>query len=231
MKKLTSRMVSNNAMDTEQSSHFHLEKQKLEGVIFDLDGTLIDSATLHFRVYQKVLAKFGKYFTREQYQQAYSPNWFVTYSRLGLSDDLHDSANQLWLEFASQETPRLFPGAYDLLERLFERFPLGLVTSGGRDRVLHDMEAVDIAQFFSAIITAEDVTQPKPDPEGLTMALALLKTAPERTVFVGDTFSDFLTAAAGRLQFIGIQNDMLPLPDNLPAPLVHAIAEIEALLD
>lgn len=218
--------------DTAEQAPLPFLSQQLQigALLFDLDGTLIDTATAHFRVYQKVLARYGYYFTREQYQQAYSPNWYITYNRLGLPEDLHDSANQLWLELASQETVRLFPGVFDMLTRLFDRFPLGVVTSGGRDRVLHDMEACDIAQFFSAIITKEDVNQAKPAPEGLHMALALLKVPPERAVYVGDTISDFLTAEAGKMQFIGIQNTLLPFPDNLPAPLVNNITDVEALV-
>ena len=84
-------------------------------VLFDLDGTLIDSFHSHYRVYQAVFADLRLPFDERAYVQHYSPNWYQFYERLGVAKDRWNEADRLWLHYYSRERPDERPGATDIL--------------------------------------------------------------------------------------------------------------------
>src|SRR5512133_2314499 len=148
------------------------------GLIFDLDGTLLDSFQAHFQAFMAMFARLGYPVTEETFFAHYSPNWLETYEGLGLPRELWQQADEVWMQEATSRPPQLFPGVPGLLERLAARYPLGLVTSGSKQRVLNDLERNGIRQHFAPIITGGDVQTPKPAPEGLLLALAAMRLRP-----------------------------------------------------
>ena len=71
-----------------------------------------------------------------------------------------------------------------------------LVTSKNRAEIANTLPRIGIAEFVDAIVTADDVTNPKPDPEGICLALRLLDAAPEVALFIGDTVHDMRAGRA-----------------------------------
>jgi len=61
---------------------------KPHALLFDLDGTLQDTYTIHFQAFRAVFAHFGRELNEQEYQAAYSPNWLLTYQRLELPPEL-----------------------------------------------------------------------------------------------------------------------------------------------
>jgi HAD superfamily hydrolase (TIGR01549 family) len=59
----------------------------LKAVLFDLDGTLLDSFQLHYAAYQTMFAEFGIEMRRELFLNTYSPNWYRTYEAFGLAEE------------------------------------------------------------------------------------------------------------------------------------------------
>lgn len=198
----------------------------LQAVIFDLDGTLLDSFSAHFAAYQATFAHFGIAASLENLLRVYSPNWLEVYRGVGLPEQHWSEADAIWLAEAARHTPQLFPGTLDLLEALAARFALGLVTSGSKERVQRDLERNALAGRFGVVITGGDVRQPKPDPEGLLSALGQLRVAPKQAVFVGDAAADALMAQAAGVSFIGI---LTQFSGELPGgdyPRVHSLPEL-----
>src|SRR5207248_1858684 len=66
----------------------------------------------------------------------------------------------------------------------------GLVTSKNREEIANTLPHLGIADFVDVIISADDITNPKPDPEGVLLALKSLDARPEEAVFIGDTVHD-----------------------------------------
>ena len=89
----------------------------------------------------------------------------------------------------------LFPGMKELIQEVKTRgYKVGLVTSRLLNTTMQGLEKYGIKQYFDAIITADDTTKHKPDPEPVNIVLRKLDSAPEHTIMLGDTLFDLLCA-------------------------------------
>lgn len=201
----------------------------LRAVLFDFDGTLLDSFSGHFAAYQVTFAHFGLPASLEDLLRVYSPDWLQVYRAMGLPEQCWAEADAIWLAEASRHTPQLFPGAQELLDGLSPRFALGLVTSGSRERVKRDLERTGLERHFQVIITGGDVCTPKPDPEGLLSALAQLQAAPTQAVFVGDAAADAHMAQAAGVTFIGMLSQFSGALPEGDYPRVRSLPELARL--
>jgi beta-phosphoglucomutase-like phosphatase (HAD superfamily) len=97
----------------------------LRAILFDLDGTLLDSFESHLAIYQATLAPFGIDLTAAAFQEHYSPDWNDFYRRVGLAAEHWDAASVAWLRQASTHQPRPLPGVVATLRRLGARLQEG----------------------------------------------------------------------------------------------------------
>ena len=201
-----------------------------KGILFDFDGTLLDSFSAHFAAYEHVFTRLGRRVTREDLLAAYAPNWYETYEALGLPRAVWPQADAYWVEAASQGTAELFPGVRETLIHLAERYTLGLVTSGSKPRVLADLEREDIAALFQVVITGDDVEAPKPDPDGLIRALQTLDLQPHETIYVGDASADYEMARALDVAFLGVTSAFVQAHEEASYPRVPSVTALPALL-
>jgi len=205
-------------------------RKGLKGVLFDLDGTLLDSFSVHYEVYEVMFARFGIQITKDSFLSTYSPNWYETYRAMGLPKEHWDAANSYWVEEAEKRSPELLPGAYETLTRLYEHFTLGLVTSGSKRRVLKDVDRTGIRAFFKTIVTGDDIHTPKPAPESLELALRSLGMGATEAVYVGDAFADYEMAKAAGVHFIGVSSSFANLNSDHANYELHPITGLPGLL-
>jgi len=203
---------------------------RIRAVLFDLDGTLLDSFPMHYVVYETMFSQFGISMSRELFLSTYSPNWYRTYEAFGLAEKHWNEANDLWLSEAAKHTPELFPGAADVLAELDKSFALGIVTSGSKNRVIQDLERTGIAPFFETVVTGDDISQPKPAPEGLETAMRELSVAASETVYVGDAHADFEMARAAGVKFLGVPSEFANLTDDHPDYDIHPLISLPGLI-
>jgi HAD superfamily hydrolase (TIGR01549 family) len=172
---------------------------RFRAVLFDWDGTLVDSAEATYRSYVSVFAHFGIDYDRGRFAQTYSPAWQRTYRDVGLAEEHWPEADQRWLAHYAGQRSTLLPGVRSALERLEGAgLLLGLVTSGDRTRVTAELVDLGVSPFFRAVVCGGDIAVKKPRPEPLLMALDLLAVRPEEIAYVGDSPEDVLmTQAAG----------------------------------
>lgn len=174
-------------------------------VLFDWDGTLVDSAEASFRCYVRMFDSFGIPFDREAYARTYSPNWYQTFEKIGLPREHWPDADARWLGYFAEETCGLIDGAREVLEALREReIVAGIVTSGGRERVTRELELHDLAHHIREAVFGCDVANKKPHPEGLLLCLERLGIAAGEAVYVGDSPEDIAMARAAGVFAIGI---------------------------
>jgi HAD superfamily hydrolase (TIGR01549 family) len=204
---------------------------KIQAILFDLDGTLLDSFSLHYSAYELTFARFGIAMQKELFLSSYSPNWYRTYEAFGLAEMHWEAANNLWLEAAEKHKAELFPGVIEMLDDLSKSYQLGIVTSGSKSRVLRDVGRLDIHKYFSTLITGDDITKPKPDPQGLIQALDHLSIVPTEAIYVGDAYADFEMARAAGVPFIGVMSEFENLVHDHPEYDVHSIASLPKVIE
>ena len=182
----------------------------MDAIVFDWDGTLVDSLPGIFDANLRVLSEYGVPFDEERYRAAYIPDWRVMYQRLGLREEDLEAAGARWLElYRETDAARLLPGAADSLRRLADAgFVLGLVTAGDEDVVVGQMERFGVAGLLPIRVFGTDDVAAKPHPEPLLRALGQLERADRAHLarYVGDVPDDMRMARAVGAVGIGIES-------------------------
>ena len=185
--------------------------KQASAILFDWDGTLIDSYSAGYRASITVLKHFGIDVDREQFLATYSPNWYDSYEKLGLPRSEWKNADQMWRGTYRQQVSEPFPFVKSLLTRLREADrTLGLVTSGDRDRVLRELENHALTDFFTVVVCFEDTEEKKPHPAPLQRALRKLRIEPEQAVFVGDRPEDIEMGRKVGSFTVGVESEYGP---------------------
>jgi pyrophosphatase PpaX len=179
-------------------------KQQLEGVLFDWDGTLIDSYHADTSAYLAMFKEMGIGWGLEELEKNYSPNWYQVYRAAKLPRTLWNDADRSWRAHYAKHRPKLISGVRRVLSRLGGKHSLGLVTSGDRDRVLRQLRQFRLTRLFSARVCSGDTLRKKPHPEPLKLALRQMKLEPEFCVYVGDSAQDVEMARSAGVLAIGV---------------------------
>ena len=187
---------------------FRESRANISTLLFDWDGTIVDSAQLGLNAYQKAFAELEVTFSLEIYEASYSPNWYLTYEALGLPKDKWARADHLWRFHYDHETPAIIEGAAETLVSMRARgHRLGVVTSGNVERVRREANQSGLIDLFEIFVCHEDITHRKPDPEGLQIALARLKSRPEECAYVGDAPEDIQMGKAAGILTVGVRSN------------------------
>ncbi|PYQ18405.1 MAG: hypothetical protein DMF81_25020 [Acidobacteria bacterium] len=184
----------------------------LRAVLFDWDGTIVDSAEASFRCYVRLFESYRIPFDRDRFQSTYSPDWYRTYAALGLPKECWDEADERWLGFYAGEENVMLGGAREALGRLQRAgMALGIVTSGSRPRVARELEGLGLRGLFGVVVSAEDVEKRKPDPEPLVRGLERLGVPAAEAAYVGDSPEDVQMARAAGVYVVGVPG---PFPNR-----------------
>ena len=177
----------------------------LAAVLFDWDGTLVDSAEASYRCYVRLFDSYGIGFDRACFERTYSPNWQRTYEAVGLAPELWPEADRRWLEHYGREKTRLVAGAREALGRLDAAgIAQGVVTSGDRSRVSRELADLEVEPYFQTVVYGGDTRQRKPHPEALLLALARMAVTPDRAAYVGDSPEDVEMARGAGVRAVGV---------------------------
>ena len=183
-------------------------RTNISTLLFDWDGTIVDSAQLGLNAYQKAFAELNFVFSQDIYEVSYSPNWYLTYEALGLPKENWTQADVLWRLHYDKETPTIIEGAAEALVSVGDKgYRLGVVTSGNNDRVHREAKQFGLENLFEVFVCHEDITRRKPDPEGLHIALARMGTRPEECAYVGDAPEDIEMGRQANIMTVGVRSN------------------------
>ncbi len=169
-----------------------------QALLFDADGTLIDTWGLHRAVWTELLGRVD-FTVTDDWWEAYAHEDLLTMVQaavpgadLNRAEELNEEGTRLYLE-SLDRVDRVHHVA-QIAERFHGQFPMAVVTAGFRDVVVPTLEAVGIAGLFSAIVTGDDVDQIKPAPDGYALAARLLGVDPSACVAFEDSDSGLRSA-------------------------------------
>lgn len=183
----------------------------LAAILFDLDGTLVNTDPLHFQAWQEILLEHGLEIDKVFYQSRISGRL----NPIIIQDILPHLSLDEGEKFAEDKEARfreLAPSLKPLcgLERILEwtkehSLKRGLVTNAPRKNVDFLLEILELAEIFDAVFVAEeDVTAGKPDPALYKLALERLNVTPELALAFEDSPSGILSAVGAGIRTIGI---------------------------
>ncbi len=186
------------------------------GVLWDLDGTLVDSAELHWRSWRETLAGEQVEITYEQFLDSFGQKndrilqrWLgseATPDRIGRIDRRKESA---YRQLVQEQGLTPLPGAANWIRRLHARgWKQAIASSAPRENVVVMLQALGIDRELEAITAAEDVTAGKPDPEVFLRAAERLGLPPDRCVVVEDAPAGIEAARRAGMQSIGVHRDI-----------------------
>jgi len=179
---------------------------KVEVILFDLDGVLIDSFESWYQAFTTMLRAFGKKELRRETFRArcWGPDLRHNLAALQLGEDaawfvVHEQLKLVGLI-------ELIPGADAVVRRTREEYRLkvGLVTNTPRANVDEILAHFKLTNHFDAVLTGDDVRKGKPEPELITKACERLAVPPERAALVGDTNTDYQAGRAAGCLVIGV---------------------------
>ncbi len=206
----------------------------LRAVVFDWDGTLLDSYHADATAYQEMFQALGIEWGIAELEKHYSPNWHRVYRAAGIPRGRWAEADRLWREAYAHLRPALMPGTRRVLRVLARHYVLGLVTSGNRARVRGQLRKFGFARTFRAAVFAEDARHKKPHPAALKVALARLRRKPKECVYVGDSPEDMEMARRGGVRAIAVLGPF-PNHERLRASgadaLLESVAELPKALE
>jgi HAD superfamily hydrolase (TIGR01509 family) len=176
-------------------------------LLFDWDGTVVDSAQLGLTAFEQSFAALGVAFDHEVYQAVYSPNWYSVYEAMGLPKEKWQKADELWIQLYGEQIAQPVPGAQETINELKRRgYRLGVVSSGSGCRVAREVTELGLDSIFEVVVCNEQMENKKPHPEGLETAMRALGSSQEESCYVGDSPEDIEMGRRANMLTVGVRS-------------------------
>lgn len=205
----------------------------LHGVLFDWDGTLLDSYHADSQAFLAMFRAMGVDWGLSELERHYSPDWYAVYRAAKIPEKRWNEADRVWREFYAKHPSKLMAATRRVLTQLNNRHKLGLVSSGDRDRVTRQLREFRLTRVFRTRVLGGDTVEKKPHPAPLLKALKEMKADPRDCVYVGDTPQDVEMARAAGVRAIAVLGPF-PTEKKLravkPEILLNELQELPALL-
>jgi len=216
-------------------------KRSIEGVIFDVDGTLADTLDNYYAMACDFVELAGAPPVSRKYVYALMGSGDPDLLQKLFPADFPDLESKLrrivperigiWMRRSAEETAPL-AGCVSLLQELHSAgYRLGIATSAGRD--LPYLDRWGARELFAAIVGREDVAQRKPHPEGILRCLAALDVAPSAALYVGDSPIDIEAGRAAGVVTVGVltgTSTRQGMADAEPDHILESAADLPNLL-
>ena len=201
-------------------------------VIFDFNGVLVDDEPIHLALFTEVLAQEGVTLSEKDYHEHYLgydeqevlQEWFFairkSHANSNHLDDLIARKARRYVEVASQGL-RFFPAAAETLQTIAAHWPVAICSGALRAEIEYSLLRLDRLDQITAIISAEDTTKCKPDPEGYRLALAALRRhagngktevqsltelTPSACLVIEDSLAGITSAKSAGMRAVGVPN-------------------------
>ncbi len=207
----------------------------IQAILFDVDGTLLDTTELIFRCYEYTIAEYSlSPKTREKISITSGEPLEVCYRQLFPNEDITKlSETHMSFQEKNLHLSKPFNKVRQTLKELNNiGIKIAAVTTRSKRTSTKSLEINDIASLMDVVISREEIVNPKPHPDALIAALNYLKVNPKNAVMVGDTPIDIKAGKNAKVRTIGVTYG--PLGDAVkaanPDMVISDISEIISLI-
>ncbi|PYR93489.1 MAG: hypothetical protein DMF84_08760 [Acidobacteria bacterium] len=181
-------------------------------VLWDLDGTLVDSEEYHWQSWEHALGLDGVQVTYEQFKSTFGQRndrilrgWLGAESTEERMSRIAEAKEAEYRRLAQVHGLTPLPGAAEWLVRLHaDGWKQAIASSAPRQNIEVMLRALGIAQYFDALVASEDVTKGKPDPQVFLAAAARLSVTPAHCIVVEDASAGVEAARRAGMRCIGV---------------------------
>jgi HAD superfamily hydrolase (TIGR01509 family) len=203
----------------------------IKAVLWDMDGTLVDSEQYHWLAWRETMAAEGVKITHEQFLKTFGlrndatvPQWIPDITRERLNQ-IADAKEQRYRRMVREGGLDGLPGARHWTERLAQEGWLqAIASSAPRENVDAVLSVIGLGSCFQAIVASEDVTLGKPDPQVFLTAAARLGSSPAQSIVVEDAAAGIEAARRAGMPSIGIRRNSSPLAADLAVSSLTELA-------
>ncbi|MCJ7559631.1 HAD family phosphatase [Candidatus Bathyarchaeota archaeon] len=183
-----------------------------EAVIFDWDGTLADTRRVIVASFQKALSEVHCNISDEFIERRIGIGSAETFREILRSAKIRFDEtlitrlveNKIQTEIEMSNKVKLFDGSLALLESLHGKVKLGLASMNNRNVIDHMLKAMNIQRYFDAVLTTEDISNSKPNPEIFLKCALKLRSSPDKCVVVEDSIFGVKASKAARMGCVAV---------------------------
>lgn len=185
----------------------------IKAILFDHDGTIVDSEQAHFEMWRDVLREYGVVLSHEEYTNQYAgipttsnavtivENHMINATPAQLAQAKAEATNQ----YLSEQAFPLMDGAFDSVRYFYERgYQIGIVTGAGREGVDVTLKEHGFDKYVSVVVSGDDVTNSKPAPDCYLLAAERLGVEPSECLALEDTYNGSLAAIGAGIKCVGV---------------------------
>ena len=202
-------------------------------VLWDMDGTLIDSEEFHWIAWRDTLANEGITITREQFLSSFGqrndsiiPRWLGAAATPERIERIATAKEELYRHLVRSEGISPLPGVARWLHYLHKEGWLQAIASAApRANIDTVLEMLSATHIFQGVVSAEDVHRGKPDPEVFLAAASRVGVPPERCIVVEDAVAGVQAARNAGMRSIGVNRNGKTLPADV---VVQSLDLLEA---
>ncbi len=180
-------------------------------VLFDFDGVLADTENIHVAAWQRTFADLGWMVPDEVCARAVEVDDRLFLSEIFAERKIEGGDVEGWVRRKQRltvamlaDSPRIYPGAAELVRRLSGRVRLGIVSTTWRENLDVVLAASGLADAFEVLVSKEDVAAVKPDPEGYLVALKRMRLPAEAVVALEVSAAGLQAARGAGLRAIAV---------------------------
>ena len=181
-------------------------KLKPSGILFDLDGVLVDSFDAWLAALNDALKIFNhKEITKDEFIGKYwGHDLFDNLDKMNLTYEVGVACNNLYKKHVDKI--KIYPDTKYILNQL-NMYRKGVITNTPKDSAVKVLKQFDIDRYFEFVLTSDDVEMSKPNPEIVLKSCELLNSKPDEVILIGDTKSDVEAGKAAGCKVIGVNVD------------------------
>lgn len=181
-------------------------------IILDLDGTIINSESTHYKSFLKAIKLHGFKLNAEQKKGITSKFGMVSEDIIKgilpnvsdkMIDDIANDVKKISVSEGVSEM-KFINGTKKFLLDNYKKHDLALATNSSKTFTIKVLESLKIDKFFKKIVTASDVKNPKPDSEMIDLIIKYLNYKKSDAVFIGDSIFDYQSAKNANIRFIAV---------------------------
>lgn len=187
----------------------------IRAVLWDMDGTLVDSEALHWSSWRDTMASEGSPITHEKFLASFGQRndsiitrWLGAETAPERLERISNAKEELYRSLVRKNGISMLPGVESWVRRLHEEGWLQAIASAApRRNVEVILDALGAARYFQGIVSAEDVERGKPDPEVFLTAASRVGAQPESCIVVEDAAAGIEGARRAGMRSIGISHN------------------------